>query len=96
MTLIANPSLVRRMEEATKDAYSYDRYGSAKWRKVIRHLLKSYNEKQVELILGSKYMRWAADHVEDNNGVSAAKVIKQLNKWKDGLMAMIEEEGLDK
>ena len=46
----------------TQDAYSFDRYGAEAWMQAIRLLIELYTEEEVEWILRSKYMRWAADH----------------------------------
>lgn len=45
----------------TQDAYSFDRYGAEAWMNAIRLLAPFYTEEEVEWILYSKYMRWAAD-----------------------------------
>ena len=45
----------------TQDAYSFDRYGAEAWMNAIRLLIEFYTEEEVEWILRSKYMRWAAD-----------------------------------
>ena len=49
------------MLERTRDAYSFDRYGEEAWLNAISLLSLIYNEAEVEWILYSKYMRWAAD-----------------------------------
>ncbi len=46
----------------TQDAYSFDRYGAEAWMNAIRLLAEvGYDEEDIEWILYSKYMRWAAD-----------------------------------
>ena len=49
------------MMERTRDAYSFDHYGEEAWLNAINLLSLIYNEAEVEWILFSKYMRWAAD-----------------------------------
>lgn len=52
-----------QMLNQTRDAYSFDRYGEEAWRTAIVNLYAmGYNDEQVEWVLRSKYMRWAADH----------------------------------
>ena len=48
-----------------QDAYSFDRYGAEAWMNAIRLLAPFYTEEEVEWILRSKYMRWAADRFGD-------------------------------
>lgn len=45
----------------TRNAYSFSRYGAVAWMNAIRLLAPSCTEEEVEWILRSKYMRWAAD-----------------------------------
>lgn len=48
--------------EQVSDAYMTGDYGS-EWTKVGGWLAaKSFNDKEIEAILRSKYMRWASDH----------------------------------
>ena len=56
------------MLERTRDAYSFDRYGERAWMNAIRLLAPSCTEEEVEWILRSKYMRWAADRFGDWSG----------------------------
>lgn len=51
---------IDRLTEATSDAYSFDRYAS--WRGCVALLVRrGYSDHEVEAILRSKWMRWAAD-----------------------------------
>lgn len=56
------------MLERTRDAYSFNRYGEEAWMNAIRLLAPLYTEDDVEWILRSKYMRWAADRFGDWSG----------------------------
>lgn len=48
----------------TRDAYSYDRYGTLMWLETIRHLDRiGYTNEQIIEIMKSKHVRWAADTI---------------------------------
>lgn len=48
------------LAERTKDAYSFNRYGS--WQEVARRLLRmGFSEAEAEAVMRSKITRWAAD-----------------------------------
>lgn len=73
----------------TQDAYSFDRYGAEAWMQAIRLLIELYTEEEVEWILRSKYMRWAADHFHkwvevEGDGyevLDGSEIIKYRDKW---------------
>ena len=55
--------------EECEDAYSFDRYSASGWRASARLCAqKGFNEEQIEWILRSKWMRWAADHSDNDYG----------------------------
>lgn len=57
----------REIADRSSDAYSYDRYAS--WYGCALALLKrGYNDKEVEAILRSKWMRWAGDNSDKSYG----------------------------
>lgn len=48
---------------ATRDAYSYDRYGETEWRRCADYLAElGLTAREIESVLRSKVMRWAADN----------------------------------
>lgn len=52
----------RQLAAETADAYSFDRYGETEWRKTATSLLaRDWTRAEVEWVLRSKFMRWAAD-----------------------------------
>lgn len=66
--------------ERTRDAYSFDRYGATAWANAIRLLdAEGYTEDEIEWILCSKYMRWAADHFGVRSHAELDDVIETLN-----------------
>jgi len=67
----------KALAEKTKDAYSHDRYGKKSWLAQTKFLLTKFTEEQVEWILRSKHMRWAADKFETARGVP----LKTMEKW---------------
>jgi hypothetical protein len=57
-----NEAHARALAEKTADAFSYDRYGERGWRACVKLLIRrGYNDREVEAILRSKWMRWAGD-----------------------------------
>lgn len=70
-----------------QDAYSFDRYGAEAWMNAIRLLIELYTEEEVEWILRSKYMRWAADRFGD-----AILDGSEIIKYRDLFGIEIEEE----
>lgn len=65
-------SLAVYIADTTSDAYSWDMYEEARWLACVRMMLKrGYNEREVEAILRSKYMRWTADTVHPKRPNSA-------------------------
>ncbi len=67
----------KALAEKTKDAYSAERYGKKCWLAQTKFLLIHFTEEQVEWILRSKHMRWAADKFETARGVP----LKTMEKW---------------
>jgi hypothetical protein len=64
---MSNRYLMIRIDTATVDAYSRDRYNS--WSACIKALLnRGYSEKETAAILLSKVMRWAADNSDARYG----------------------------
>lgn len=56
---------IAKLRLSTRDAYSYKRYKATAWRVAIGELDKlGFNEFEIETILRSKLMRWAADEFE--------------------------------
>ena len=70
MNTTTKNNTIKLLMNKTEDAYSRERYGNQLWRTSIKYLLKYYNTKQVEWILRSKHMRWAADAYENNKGIN--------------------------
>jgi hypothetical protein len=58
---------------ATTDAYSFDRYGLTEWRKAARMMAaRGFSERQIAVVLRSKWMRWAADAASKAKNATAA------------------------
>ena len=75
-----NKKIIQALMDATVDSYSRGRYGEGKWRKSIVQLLIHFTPNQVQWILDSKHMRWAADSNETSRGVPA----DTMQKWVMG------------
>jgi hypothetical protein len=71
----------KALAEKTSDAYSADRYGKRSWLANTKYLLAHFTEVQVEWILRSKNMRWAADCNETRSN-SIPK--NTMEKWHRG------------
>ena len=65
----------------TQDAYSFSRYGEKSWMANIKFLLTKFAPNQVEWILRSKNMRWAADTYESR---SNSIPMNTMEKWHKG------------
>lgn len=54
---------IQALDIATRDAYSYERYGSREWTRCVKLLIQewAFTPREAEAILRSKWMRWAAD-----------------------------------
>jgi len=65
---------------ASEEAYSRERYGENKWRHSIQKLLIHFTPNQVEWILKSKHMRWAADMSETSRGVPQNAIERYINE----------------
>ena len=67
------PSEIEFLFELTADAYSRDRYTDAGWRGSIQKMARAgYSSRQIEAVLRSKHMRWAADNAGRNGSTTAA------------------------
>lgn len=54
---------VQSVFQKTKDAYSFNRYAKSAWRGAIQYLRSiGLSDRQIEAVLRSKHMRWAADN----------------------------------
>ncbi len=62
------------LASSTEDAYSFGLYYSRReWLKITRFLFEQgYSAAEVEEILRSKHMRWAADHSEKHKSILLA------------------------
>ncbi len=70
--------------DRTSDAYSFGRYYSRReWKRIVQFLRgfssEDYSDDEVEEILRSKHMRWAADHVEKSRSVTLADFVSYYN-----------------
>lgn len=77
-----NARALRKMSQAvadkTADAYSFDRYST--WRGCAWLLaLRGYNARQIEAILRSKWMRWAADRFNRHDRIPARAIIEFID-----------------
>lgn len=56
----------RKIADACQDAYSVERYTS--WERVALELVRrGFDDQEVEALMRSKWMRWAADELEPRN-----------------------------
>jgi hypothetical protein len=88
-------NIAQDLANRTEDAYSVDRYRS--WLGCARLLLKTYSEKEAEVILRSKHMRWAADaHSAPWGNVPTTALAKHLKDKANRrhIKDMFKEEGL--
>lgn len=68
--------LAKQVAARTQDAYSRDWYTDAGWLGVARRLAEEgLNATEIEWVLRSKHMRWAADYVSRSHSVRAADFI---------------------
>jgi len=75
---------IEHMANKTSGAYSASRYGDVAWRKAIQLLAEAgYTEIEVEEILRSKYMRWAADCFAKRFRDREVCVGTEIMKYKD-------------
>lgn len=61
------------------DGYSFERYGKIVWDECTMWLLESFTPQQTEVILRSKWMRWAADST-DSGSASFQGFISYLSR----------------
>ncbi len=82
MTKTETTQRVMRLFEGTSDAYSFDRYRDRGWLACIRLLVRlGYDDRQIEAILRSKWMRWASDGADKPYGyANSASLAKFLEK----------------
>lgn len=86
-----NLGVVDEISQKTSDAYSFDRYGKKLWDEIIQWLLEGgYNEKEIEVILRSKYMRWGMDQMGDKG--SLEEFDDYFSDHEDGIQEMIYDE----
>jgi len=79
---------------AYEDAYSYDRYGATQWKRAIKALEKlGYSEAEVEVIMRSKYTRWAADQADGKRRQFVSSLVDYVTKYKNNVRLMLEGEG---
>jgi len=71
------------LNHKTQDAYSSNRYNS--WPAVISMLVRrGYNDREIEAILRSKWMRWAADSSPKPYGKATFKDVEHfLDDWRN-------------
>lgn len=68
--------MVEELHNKTEGGYSYDRYNS--WRACCRFLLKvGFTMEQAEVILLSKWMRWAGDYSSHDYGKITSKDLEK-------------------
>lgn len=61
------------------DAYSYDRYTDTGWWSCVRFLQrKGYDDREIEAVLRSKYMRWASDDTGKAYGNANSKDLERF------------------
>lgn len=90
-----NLGVVDKLIEKTSDAYSFDRYGDILWGEIIKWLLEGgYNEAEIEIILRSKFMRWAMDHMGEmaSDDVSIDDFQDYFADNEDDIQGMIYDE----
>jgi hypothetical protein len=86
-----NLGVVKEIMDNTEEAYSRDRYGDQLWEEIIVWLLEGgYSSKEIELILGSKYMRWGMDQMADEG--SLEEFDNYFSDNEDGIQEMIYDE----
>lgn len=68
----APKALVDQVAAATQNAYSVARYTGPAWRMIIRNLAEAgFDANQIEQVLRSKHMRWAADSAGRSHSATA-------------------------
>lgn len=85
---------ISALAKRTEDAFSFERYAS--WSAIVTALLRrGYTEAQVESILRSKIMRWAADHRSARYGRATANdLLRFIDRCTDEVPSLLREEGL--
>jgi hypothetical protein len=87
-----NTPLAATLVLATQDAYSKSRYTDAAWLRITKQLLQDgLTEAEVEWILRSKHMRWAADAANRDHSVTANDFAHYLVNYRGGLAAILAE-----
>lgn len=88
-----------RLVEATRDGYSFTRYGQAEWKKGILILIRlGMTDREITAIMLSKWTRWAADSAgrnEDAKGVDIRAFIQDAKNFRgafrDHLASLVRE-----
>lgn len=92
-------TLYNELAELTADAYSADRYGANEWAGIAMGLLETgYSPKETEVVLRSKWMRWAGDAclVSDNpENPTAGDALAYVEANKNSIRKMIDNEIVD-
>lgn len=66
---------IKEVALLTSDAYSFNRYGIKKWMKAIEYLdSEGFSLSQIDYVLRSKLMRWAADSCCEINSRGGEKL----------------------
>lgn len=75
-------------------AFSAERYGRTEWRKAARLMAdRGFAAEQIEAVLKSKWMRWAADAAGTSRGKAdhlAAYLNKNVRTLNDDLVLLVE------
>jgi hypothetical protein len=82
------------LAERTQDAYSFKRYGPSAWRMLCRVLLWNYAEREVEVLVRSKWARWASDvpgwrYGRGSGRRAAAYITRQLRERPNELSELM-------
>ena len=91
---------LKELRISTSDAYSFHRYKRTAWNVAIRSLANfGYNKEQIECILRSKLMRWAADQFANvgprgGESLSGREVGMYLEKYPTAAKDLFEEAGI--
>lgn len=77
--------------EATRDAYSFRRYGELNWLDACRELLAmGCDAREAEAVLRSKWMRWAAD-LREADDTEPQPTFNDLGRWMDATYGSVKE-----
>jgi hypothetical protein len=83
MTQLTFPTVATQIAQDTSDAYSADRYGSVEWTRAADELLRrGMTPAQVNAVLRSKHMRYAADESRDDpKNPTAADLVAFMDRY---------------